>query len=283
MFDLMLIRIKDSIKVLFGIAAAVPIKPRKSNITDTEKVFFCPICQKNHSGFQRISDRYETMLDEVGYIHPYFQMETLNRLFYTCPVCGASDRERFYAMYLTKTKVLRNSDSFKLLDIAPAKPLKGFIRKTYPEMSYRSADLYMEGVDDKVDVTNMDIYEENSFDFIICSHVLEHIEKDLLAMKELYRVLKPGAKAIIMAPILLSLEADYENPDAQTPDERWKHFGQDDHVRMYSKNGFINKLKTIGFKVVQYEVNYFGIEEFHAKGIHKRSVLYLAEKPFNKK
>jgi predicted SAM-dependent methyltransferase len=124
----------------------------------------------------------------------------------------------------------------------------------------------------------MNIYEDNTFDFFICSHVLEHIQNDIKAMSELYRVLKPGGKCIAMVPIALSLEEDYENPEITTAEGRWKHFGQDDHVRMYSKSGFVNKLASTGFLVHQLDVNFFGYEIFDKHGIHPRSVLYVVEK-----
>ncbi|HSV88269.1 MAG TPA: class I SAM-dependent methyltransferase [Bacteroidales bacterium] len=133
-------------------------------------------------------------------------------------------------------------------------------------------------MDDSLDIKNMYIYDDNAFDFIICSHVLEHIVEDLQAIGELYRVLKPGGKSIIMAPIFLHLKDDYENPKIFAPYEKWKHFGQDDHVRIYSKEGFKRKLQASGFKTKEYSINDFGIENFHMAGIHKQSVLYVAEK-----
>ena len=137
----------------------------------------------------------------------------------------------------------------------------------------------MDGVDDVVDITQMEIYRDNTFNFFICSHILEHIDNDRKAMSELYRVLKRGGKGIAMAPIVLSLQEDYENPEITTPEGRWKHFGQDDHVRMYSKFGFIDKLQSTGFLVNQLDINFFGSETFDKHGVHHRSVLYIVEKP----
>ena len=45
-----------------------------------------------------------------------------------------------------------------------------------------------------------------------CSHILEHVENDRKAMRELYRILKSNGVGIIMAPILLTLKEVYENP-----------------------------------------------------------------------
>lgn len=269
----MIKRIKGAINVLLGRSFAV----RKTKSVEVEKKKFCSVCENNVQKFERLPDYYIQKLDEAGYIHPHLG-ETMNILGYSCPVCGAADRDRLYALFMNKSKHIHNNSDFKFLDIAPSMALQKFIKKNYPKINYRSADLMMENVDDKVDLTNMQLYENDRFNFLICSHVLEHVVNDTLAIKELYRVLKPGGSGIVMVPILLTLTEDYENQDAQTPIERWKHYGQDDHVRMYSKPGFIKKLENTGFVVNQYGMDYFSEELFAKNGIHSRSVLYIVEK-----
>jgi SAM-dependent methyltransferase len=244
---------------------------------DSEPQYICPVCSSRVHGFDKLPDHYHRELDKNGFIFSIFQFETINWLQYSCYACGASDRDRLYALYFMR-ETLQNTQKFKFLDIAPAKILQQFIGFNYPYIGYRSADLMMEDVDDKISITQMDIYTDNSFDFFICSHVLEHIKDDRKAMSELYRVLKPGGKGITMVPIMLSLSEDYENIVITTPEEKWQHFGQDDHIRMYSKNGFLSKLQDTGFKIRQLDTNYFGSDTFITCGIHPRSVLYIVEK-----
>lgn len=275
MSKIILQRLKDSVKVLLGMAKAVPMSAYWEKSESAK--YFCSVCASPVEEFNRLPDFYYENLDKYGYIFPFFQAETINRLKYSCPACGASDRDRLYALYFQK-EISEVKVGFKLLDIAPSRSLQNFIQTKYPDTNYRSADLMMAGVNDVVDITQMDIYEDNNFDFFICSHVLEHIQDDRKAMSELYRVLRPGGKGIAMVPIMLSLEEDYENPEITTPEGRWKHFGQDDHVRMYSKPGFIDKLTSTGFLVHQLDINYFGSETFDKHGIHPRSVLYIVEK-----
>ncbi len=59
--------------------------------------------------------------------------------------------------------------------------------------------------------------QDNSVDAHICFHVLEHIKEDRAAIAELYRTLKPGGVAYIMAPINLDFAETqffgYPNPD----------------------------------------------------------------------
>jgi len=119
-------------------------------------------------------------------------------------------------------------------------------------LDYTTADLYSPIVDVKADILDLP-FEDNSFDMVLCNHVLEHIEDDAKAMSELYRVLKPSGMGIFQIPQDLSLEKTYEDFNITSEEERKKHFGQYDHVRIYGKDYF-DRLRKVGFKVE--EVNY---------------------------
>ncbi len=98
-----------------------------------------------------------------------------------------------------------------------------------------------------MDVTKLP-FPKDEFDWIICNHVLEHIEEDRAAMKELYRVLKPGGCALLQVPISRKLEKTYEDNLTQSPNDREKYFGQSDHVRVYGKD-YSERLIQAGFEV----------------------------------
>ena len=224
-------------------------KPPGIEIIKQEYMYFCPVCRNQVMDFVRLSDLYLEKWEKYGFVHPFLNFETFNYFKYGCPICGSSDRNRLYALYLErKFSVMALSKlTYNCLDIAPDKNLADWIKK-FPFIQYRSVDLYMDGVDDKADITNLTIYEENKFDFIICSHVLEHIVDEQKAITELFRVLKPNGFALIMVPILLTLQEDLENPEWTNKNDRWKYYGQDDHVRIYSKEGFIKNLNTLDSK-----------------------------------
>ena len=100
--------------------------------------------------------------------------------------------------------------------------------------------------DHQFDITSIDLPNQ-SIDLIICFHVLEHIEADHKAMQELYRILKPKGRIILQTPFK---SGDiYENQAIQTPEDRLLHFGQSDHVRIYSVDGLKSRLEKIGFRV----------------------------------
>lgn len=213
---------------------------------------------------------------EHGFEFSPFMFETLNLKHYQCANCGASDRDRLIALYLNEVLPLQKKNA-KLLDFAPSKPLQKFIKNF--DIQYRSADLYMEGVDDRVDITSMKIYDDKTFDIFICSHVLEHIEEDRLALKELNRILRPNGIGLVLVPILLNIDKSIENKSYLKSEHlRWKYFGQGDHVRLYSKNDFVDRLANNGFYVEELGVDYFSEDLFKKNGIDLKSVLYVVKK-----
>jgi SAM-dependent methyltransferase len=238
----------------------------------------CPVCKSNHVEFNPLSFYYFREFDKNQFVHSIFLFETLNLEFYSCSCCGSSDRDRLYALYFDKIlKNTKKENVLKVLDIAPAPALTNFL-KSHAALSVTTADLYMEMVDDNIDITDMGIYTDESFDVFICSHVLEHIENDAQAMKELYRVLKPGGWGIAMVPVNLGLKDNLEDPAIRSDPERWKYYGQGDHVRMYSKTGFADRLQNAGFSVNQLGITYFGEDIFNKNGLNPRSVLYVVTK-----
>jgi SAM-dependent methyltransferase len=236
----------------------------------------CPVCGTSNVSFQPLPSYYSEMRQRYGSIHPTGLSETMNRRQYSCSLCHAADRDRLYALYFRE--VLRSGESLQnILDIAPQPGLTRLL-KTLGAKNYRSADMNAANVDDRVDIQNMHIYADHQFQIFICSHVLEHVTHDIVAMRELYRVLAPGGWGICMVPINLGLGEIYENPDIVDEAGRWKHFGQNDHVRAYSKAGFVARLESVGFTVEQYGISHFGKDLFRRHGIHPHSVLYIARK-----
>ena len=136
----------------------------------------------------------------------------------------------------------------------------------------------MDGVDDRVDVMDMNTYGDNQFDFFICSHVLEHVVDDKKALGELYRVLKPRGQGVLMVPIVLGVEKIDEDPSITDPAERWRRFGQYDHVRLYSKRGFLDRVSEAGFRIYEHGWEYFGEDVFTRNGVNRQSKLYIVEK-----
>lgn len=240
------------------------------------KTFECPLCKHGLEFFLPIPPYYLKHWNDSEYIHPIFRLETMNFEKYICPACGGSDRDRLYALYLEEYLTNANAN-LDLIEFAPTTQLKKFLSQ-FSNVKYTSADLNSEIADDRVDLRSMPIYRDASFDFFICSHMLEHIDDDRSAVRELFRILRPGGKGIVMVPIDLSLARTYEKPDVTTDEGRWAHFCQFDHLRLYSKSGFVSILEDAGFEVEQLGAEHFGSEVFERAGIHFRSVLYIVNR-----
>lgn len=249
------------------------------NIFSSKKSKYCPVCKFEVDKFLPLPEQFrgKVIIRGKEYL-AYKEAEMLNADEYSCPHCGASDRERMYALYLENIYFKQNDTrDMTFVHFAPEASLKNFLG-SYIFKEYRTADLMMEGVDDKADLTNLIMYKDNSVDFFICSHMLEHIPDDTSAMQELYRILKPKAKAILVVPILLGLDEIYEDDSITSEEDRLLHFWQEDHVRMYSKEGYIKRLTKTGFKVQEYGEKEFGSKTLKQTGITSKSILYIVEK-----
>ena len=128
-----------------------------------------------------------------------------------------------------------------------------------------------------VDITNIQ-FEENSFDVIYCSHVLEHVPNDLQAMKEFHRVLKPGGWAMLEVPLDKNRIKTYEDFSITDSKEREQAFGQYDHVRVYGMD-YIERLKLAGFQVNQIDyTSEFNGNEIFTNGFQKDEDIFICSK-----
>ena len=140
------------------------------------------------------------------------------------------------------------SSALKVLHFAPEQEFyKRFKKQT--NIEYTTTDLLSPLADVKADICNLP-FEDNAYDIIFCNHVLEHIPDDTKAMKELFRVLKPGGMGIFQIPQDLYRASTFTDDTIVDQKERAKIFGQYDHVRVYGRDYF-DKLRSIGFKVIE--------------------------------
>ncbi len=161
-----------------------------------------------------------------------------------CPGTLSLERHRLLWLYLDR-KTTFLTDSIRVLHIAPEQVFyKKF--KSFSHWDYTTSDLHSPLADVKADICALP-FEDNSYDFILCNHVLEHIPNDLKAMEELYRVLKLGGTAILQVPLEEDRENTFEDDAITDQRERTRIFGQYDHVRVYGQD-YYNRLEEVGFK-----------------------------------
>lgn len=186
------------------------------------------------------------------------------------------ERHRLLWLYL-KQDTEFFTKPLKVLHMAPEQCFLSRFRKM-KNLDYITADLFSPIVDVKADILDLP-FEDNEFDLVFCNHVLEHIEDDAKAMKELYRVLKPKGMGIFQVPQEISRDHTYEDFSITSPEERAEHFGQYDHVRIYGKDYF-DRLRAAGFQV--HEVDYstkLSAEEIEKYCLAKGEILPVCFKP----
>lgn len=175
----------------------------------------CPVCEKSFSKFL-----------------PYGRLNPRPNAL--CPNCLSLERHRLIWFYLNQ-----RTDFFKrpmhVLHIAPEACFIKRFEKIHGDQ-YITADIESPLAKVKMDIHDIP-FPENTFDALLCNHVLEHVRDDIRAMSEIHRVLKPGGFAILQVPFFNPIpEVTLEDPAITDPREREKAYGQDDHVRKYGKD-----------------------------------------------
>jgi SAM-dependent methyltransferase len=157
-----------------------------------------------------------------------------------CWRCAALERHRQIAVLLEhRPELLR--PGLRVLHIAPEWPVRRLLEDSRP-CRYVTADLEDPAVDINFDLTAIPL-PDNSFDVVICNHVLEHIRDDRAALREIRRILAPAGWALVMTPILV--ERTLEDPSITDPEDRLRLYGQRDHVRRYGWD-YVDRLRDAG-------------------------------------
>lgn len=162
----------------------------------------------------------------------------------TCVFCGSARRHRLLHLFLSQYAPHIFEGRKRLLHIAPEIYMKRLFQRN-PYLEYVSADMSMKHVMLKMDVTDIP-FPDNTFDYIVCNHVLEHVMEDRKAMKELCRVLDSHGFAVLQVPVYE--HATFEDPSVVDPQERKRLFGLEDHVRKYGPD-YKDRLEESGFIV----------------------------------
>lgn len=221
----------------------------------------CPICHSRYKIFK-----------------PYGLNKNIS-----CPKCRSHQRHRLLWKYFHEKNKFIINKNIKILHFAPEKFFYDVFSKR-KNIKYFPVDLFPEIYDynGKVKITKADItnipFENDYFDIIICSHVLEHIHDDRLAMSELFRVLKKDGHGIFQVPIDYSLEKTYEDFTITDSIEREIAFGQFDHVRWYGRD-YTERLKSVGFQIHEDDfINTFSDHEIFKYGLMKGEIIYKCMK-----
>ncbi|MEO0375912.1 MAG: methyltransferase domain-containing protein [Cyanobacteria bacterium P01_A01_bin.17] len=226
--------VKEFAKQRLGLAA---VRVQTVKAMNTTGRHYCPICESNVRSF-------------LSSGHP-------PRPNVQCPVCRSLSRHRLAWAFLAEQTNLLDESPKMMLHVAPEVSLTNRFKKI-KNLEYLSADLDGSKAMVAMDLTDIH-YPDNHFSAIYCSHVLEHIIDDQRALSELYRVLKVDGWAFLQVP--MSPGKTYEDFSITDPQEREKHFGQWDHVRLCGSD-YIERISAAGFVVEECLLNLFqGVDQ----------------------
>ncbi len=219
----------------------------------------CPICERKYKKFL-----------------PYGRLNPRQNAL--CPSCLSLERHRLIWLFMQKATDFFISKK-QVLHIAPEPCFMSRMEKLHGN-KYITADIESPLAKVKMDIHQIP-FEANTFDVALCNHVLEHVEDDLQAMRELYRVLKPGGWAIMQVPFFHPVpEKTFEDKSIIDPKEREKVFGQDDHVRKFGED-YAGRLMSAGFEVKEDRfVKSLSEEKIFYHGLPKDEVIYFCRKKF---
>ena len=233
-----------------------------SKIFSKKATFYCPCCDYHFRSFK--SNPYTMRTD---YFNPERYIGIEQKVI--CPVCGSLPRHRILATWMNTHKLEGN-----VLYFAKEGSISRWLKRNGVKTT--SADLYGQA-DLKLDIQDTCL-PENSWDWVINNHVLEHVNDYQKALKELHRIMKPGGHMIISFPIDETLESVLENREADEK-ERIKIFGQIDHWRLFGRDSDAI-LKNAGFRVSKIQGDGLpeSIKPFTGPANYDVNYLYLCEK-----
>lgn len=196
--------------------------------------FRCPIC------------RYHGPFADM---HP----ETGIRKHAACPKCGSLERHRLQFLVIDNLAERFDLSKMSILHFAPEKFLQDYFRKLFKQ--YTSTDLVMKNVDYQADLLNLP-FEDDTYDFVFASHVLEHIKDDTRALSEICRILRPNGIAVLPVPIIAYKTVEYPQPNpyesghvrSTGPDYFEKYSLYFNKVETFDSNDF-----SIKYQVFTYE------------------------------
>ncbi len=151
-------------------------------------------------------------------------------------------RRKMFASYIKN--IALNKEKSRILDIGSSsgtnlRMLKDMGFKNYQGFDYNELSRKFcqeKGLGDVIigDICTSSLLD-NQYDLILATDVIEHIKNDDLALKEIYRILKPNGKLIVTVPCFMALWGGHDLVSM--------------HHRRYLLKNIVEKMKNVEFKI----------------------------------
>src|SRR5262245_28509301 len=213
---------------------------------------FCPCCATGFPVFLDWSPEYRNVV---------------------CPNCNSHPRHRVFWLSVQQSGLLRGRD-LKLLHFAP----EGIIRRlvcSFSNITYITADREQGDVDVWLDVTKLPCLDQ-CVDVVLCSHVLTVVPEDQVALRELFRILRPGGWAWLQVSLNDEIATTLEDPALASPQERKRLFRDEHNIRLYGRD-FADRVRSAGFTFVEEDFTRKNLSPAEAAryGLDPRETLYF--------
>jgi SAM-dependent methyltransferase len=234
------------------------------------KIKECYICKEKFEKFfpYRIIDKdlLSDHMDMVG--------SDINN--YGCYYCNCNDRERHLFMYLDKYELWTHFIGSTILHVAPESKISQRIN-SMETSNYIKGDYFPHNDQVKLDITNLN-YSNESFNIVICNHVLEHVNDMEKGLEEIHRVLKKGGFAILQVPYSNLLTKNFEESNIVTDEQRLYFYGEVNHLRVISKKQYFDDLANYFLLDVKKHDDSFDYNDAFYFGVNKLEDLILVRK-----
>lgn len=234
----------------------------------------CNLCN-NQVFFMPFPDLYEEMWKKTGFVYWNADFLLQSRENYSCPVCNATDRERLAAVFLAQI-LTEEGEMLRMLHIAPSLSIETYAHGR-KDIQYETIDIAAEQRISRADLRHMSEKGDETYDIIVCSHVLQRVEDDAGVMKELYRMLKPQGMCLFTVPLIAGKTGTDEQWGCPE-EENWRRFSRHDYCRLYGKKDFSDRLRKAGFYVNELGMEWFGEECYREFGLDENSLIYVGTK-----
>ena len=187
---------------------------------------------------------------------------------FSCPNCQSTDRERHLHLFFDRLNIWESIKDANVLHMAPEKHLGESVRNCKPSL-YVGGDLFpTNDTIKKIDLEHIDFPDE-TFDLVICNHILEHVDNPKAALGEAHRVLRSGGRFVCQTPFASRLSAAFEDPLLQSESDRLFFYGQEDHLRLFGLDienlivaaGFIGRLAPHAELLPEIDPELLGVNE----------------------